>query len=346
MGNRRLQLPFPLCVLLIAIAVADSGVAQDDGEFYSDRSITVLVGSGVGGTTDTSARLIARHLRTHLPGNPSVIVQNMPGGGSVTMANHVYRSAPRDGTVLGYSLPGIVTAQLMEPDRARYDARRFNWIGSALKYTGVVSVLASAPATTIEQAKHTPLFIGTTGRGSPAHQFPAMAQAILGLQFDMITGYESSSEVVLAMERGEVHGQSSSLKYWAISRPNWLDEGRLVHLLYVGPRSPLAVPDIPYLSDLTTTERERTLVNFIEIGSNLGWPLFAPPEVPEARIEALRTAFSQLMTDPEFEEAVENTLKAQVDPSVGDELTAFVDQALETPAETVSEVKAILGLDR
>ena len=153
----------------MAVALADLAFSQGDADFYADRSITVLVGSGVGGTTDTSARLIARHLGTHLPGNPTVIVQNMPGGGSVTMANHLYRSAPRDGTVLGYALPGIVTAQMMEPGRARYDARRFNWIGSALKYTGVVSVLASAPATTIEQAQHTRLFIGTTGRGSPAH---------------------------------------------------------------------------------------------------------------------------------------------------------------------------------
>ena len=327
------------------MALADIAFAQGDVDFHADRSVTILVGSGVGGTTDTSARLIARHLRAHLPGNPSIIVQNMPGGGSVTMANHLYRSAPRDGTVLGYALPGIVTAQMMEPGRARYDARRFNWIGSALKYTGVVSVLATAPATTLEQAQRTSLFIGTTGRGSPAHQFPAMAQAILGLRFDMITGYESSNDVVLAMERGEVDGQSSSLKYWAISRPNWLEEGRLVHLLYVGPRSPLAVPDVPYLRDLASTEHERTLIDFIEIGSNLGWPLFAPPEVPAARVEVLRAAFSRLMTDTAFEEAVEDTLRARLNPSVGDEMTELVDRALNTPHETVSEVRAILGLD-
>ena len=329
----------------MAVVLADLAFSQDDADFYADRSITVLVGSGVGGTTDTSARLIARHLGTHLPGNPTVIVQNMPGGGSVTMANHLYRSAPRDGTVLGYALPGIVTAQMMEPARARYDARRFNWIGSVLKYTGVVSVLASAPATTIEQAQHTRLFIGTTGRGSPAHQFPAMAQAILGLQFDMITGYESSNDVVLAMERGEVHGQSSSLQYWAFSRPGWLEEGRLVHLLYVGPRSPLAEPNVPYLRDLASTDHERTLIDFIEIGSNLGWPLFAPPDVPAARVEVLRAAFSSLMTDTAFAMAVEDTLGARLNPSVGEEMTEFVDRALNTRHETVSEVKAILGLD-
>ena len=172
MRNKPRRLPLARCVLVFAIALTDTGFAQDAGVFHTDRGITLLVGSGVGGTTDTSARLIARHLRAHVPGNPSIIVQNMPGGGSVTMANHVYRSAPSDGTVLGYSLPGIVTAQLMEPDRARYDARRFNWIGSALKYTGVVSVVATAPAVTIEQAKQTRLFIGTTGGVRRHTSFP------------------------------------------------------------------------------------------------------------------------------------------------------------------------------
>ena len=333
-------------VLWLSLIVADASVADEVADFYSDRTVTLLVGSGVGGTTDISGRLIARYLGRHIPGSPSIVVQNMPGGGSVTMANHVYRAALRDGTVLGYALPGIVTAQLMEPDRARYDGREFGWIGSALKYTGVVSVLTSAPATTIERARQSRLYIGTTGRGSPAHQFPAMAKALLGLEFEMITGYESSSEVVLAMQRGEVHGQSSSLQFWAMSNPTWLSEGRISHLLYVGPPSSLAAPNVPYLRDLVTTEHDRRLVDFIEISSNLGWPLFAPPGVPLARIEALRTAFADLAGDPAFRDAVRNTLATDVNPSVGEELDGFVDRALETPGKTVTDVKAILGIGR
>ena len=307
--------------------------------------VTILVGSGSGGATDISARVIARYLGQHIPGTPTVIAQNMPGGGGVTMTNHVYRSAAKDGTILGYSLPGVITAQLLEPSRARYDGRSLNWIGSALKYTGIISVIDSAPATSIAEARRTELFIGATGRGSPAYQFPAMAQALLNLRFKMITGYTSSNEVALAMERGEVHGQSSSLQYWAISRPDWLTNGRIIHLLYVGPRDPLGTPGVPYLGNMVSTAREKALVDFIEIGSRLGWPLFAPPDVPTERVEALRRAFEELTQDAEFAADFEATVKGRLNPSTGSDVANFVSQALETPEAIVLETKRILGLE-
>jgi tripartite-type tricarboxylate transporter receptor subunit TctC len=332
-------------LIVAAILLYGTAHAQSVTDFYADRTVTILIGSGAGGTTDISARVIARFLGQHIPGTPTVIAQNMPGGGGVTMTNHIYRSAPKDGTTLGYSLPGVITAQLLEPNRTGYDGRNLNWIGSALKYTGIISVIDSAPATSIAEARQTELFIGATGRGSPAYQFPAMAQALLNLRFRMITGYASSNEVALAMERGEVHGQSSSLQYWAISRPDWLSNGRIVHLLYVGPRDPLGTPGVPYLGDMVSTDREKALVDFIEIGSRLGWPLFAPPNVPVERVEALRFAFQQLTEDAEFAAAFETTVKGRLSPSTGAVLEEFVSQALDTPAAIVAETKRILGLD-
>ena len=262
------------------------------------------------------------------------------------MTNHVFRSAASDGTVLGYSLPGIIATQLLEPDRARFDGRELEWIGSAIKYTGIISVASSAPATTIDQARTTELFIGTTGRGSPAHQFPAMAQALLGLQFNIVTGYESSSDVVLAMERGEVDGQSSSLQYWAITRPDWLTDGRIVPLLYAGPPSPLTAPGVPFLRDLVSTARDTALVEFIEIGANMGWPLFAPPRVPNERVAILRDAFASMVSDPEFERAMQTRVRAQLSPSIGNELAEYVEIALNTSESTLSEARAILDLNR
>ena len=332
-------------LIVAAILLYGTAHAQSVTDFYADRTVTILIGSGAGGATDISARVIARFLGQHIPGTPTVIAQNMPGGGGVTMTNHIYRSAPKDGTTLGYSLPGVITAQLLEPNRTGYDGRNLNWIGSALKYTGIISVIDSAPATSIAEARQTELFIGATGRGSPAYQFPAMAQALLNLRFRMITGYASSNEVALAMERGEVHGQSSSLQYWAISRPDWLSNGRIVHLLYVGPRDPLGTPGVPYLRDMVSTDREKALVDFIEIGSRLGWPLFAPPNVPVERVEALRFAFQQLTEDAEFAAAFETTVKGRLSPSTGAVLEEFVSQALDTPAAIVAETKRILGLD-
>jgi len=333
------------CVLLVLVCSHSVAVAQPAADFFAGRAVTILVGSGAGGTTDTSARSIARHLGRHIPGEPTIVVVNMPGGGSVTMSNHVYRSAPKDGATLGYSLPGIVTAQLLEPRRARYDGREINWIGSPLKYTGVISVLSTAPATTLAEAREHEVFIGTTGRGSPAHQFPAIVEALLGLRFRLITGYQSSSDVVLAMERGEVHGQSSSLQYWAISRPDWLADGRISHLLYVGPRDPLGTPGVPYLGDLVTNPPDRALVDFIEIGSRLGWPLFAPPGVPQDRVAALRAAFERLVEDAEFAADFESTVKSRLDPTTGADLAAFVERALDTPAATLDAAKTILEID-
>jgi tripartite-type tricarboxylate transporter receptor subunit TctC len=331
-----------VAILLLAQTTA---FAQSPADFFGGRTVEILVGSGAGGATDISARVIAQHLGDYIPGKPTVVVVNMPGGGSVTMSNHVYRSAPKDGATLGYSLPGVLTAQLLEPRRARYDGREFNWIGSALPYTGIISVLATAPATTIEQARQTELFIGTTGRGSPAYQFPAIAQALLGLKFRLITGYESSNDVALAMERNEVHGQSSSLEYWAISRPDWLTNGRIVHLLYVGPPDPLGMPGVPYLGDLVTSPEDKAMVDFIEVGSRLGWPLFAPPGVPADRVEALRAAFAALVADPAFAAEFEATVKGQLNPTTGADLAAFVDRALATPPATLQAAKRILGLD-
>ena len=208
-------------MLAIAFALQVSWVAaQDVSQFYRGRTVTVLVGSGPGGITDTTARLIAAHLDRYIPGEPTIIVQNMPGGGSVTMTNHIYRSALRDGSVLGYSLPAIVTAQLIEPNRAKYDARELNWIGSAISASNSISVLNSSPATTLEAARETEIVIGTSGRGSLLYQLPALAKALLGLELRIITGYQGSSEITLAMERGEVHGQGAGLGYWAISRPD------------------------------------------------------------------------------------------------------------------------------
>ncbi len=332
---------------LIGVLSAISSIAnaQSVADFYEGRTVTILVGSGAGGITDTSARIMGRYFEEYIPGNPTVIVQNMPGGGSVTMANHVYRSATADGLTLGYPLPGILTAQLMEPNRAKYDAREFTWIGSLFKATNTLSVLAPSPVQTIDDARTTEIIIGTTGRGSPLYQFPAMTKALLGLPLRIITGYEGSGDITLAMDRGEVDGQGPALDYWEISRPGWVTDGSLVHLVHIGPPDSERLPNVPHLRDLVTTDRERQLVDFLEIGANLGWPLFGPPGVPADRLAALQQAFSDMSQNPEFAAAVQETIGSQLNPTVGDSLQEFVLDALATPPEIVDEAKTILGLN-
>ena len=335
-GGRALVLA---AVLAVAAACTEPGVDASD----TDGPITILVGSGPGGVTDTSARIIAGFLENHLPGAPTVIVQNMPGGGSVTMANHLYRSAPRDGTVLGYSLPGIILAQLMEPERARYEGRELGWIGSAITATNMIVVLGDAPVDTLEQARDTEIIIGASGRGSPLYQLPALANELLDLQMRIITGYQGSSEITLAMERGEVHGQGAALDYWALARPEWLTNGQLKYLAYIGPPDARA-PDAPHLAELVATERERQLIEVLEISSRVGWPLFAPPGVPPARLAALREAFSAVLNDPAFAEAIDTSMRTPVNPRPGAALQAIVEAELNTPESVIAEAKALLGI--
>ena len=332
-----------LAVLAAALLPGPAADAQEVADFYANRSITILVGAGPGGITDTSARLIGGYLEELVPGEPSVIVQNMPGGGSVTMANHIYRSAARDGTVLGYSLPAVIVAQLMEPNRARYDGRELSWIGSAITSTNVISVLANSPATTVNQALEAEIILGATGRGSLLYQLPAMATELLGLDIRIITGYQGSAEISLAMERGEVHGQAAGLDYWSLARPQWLAEERLHHLVRIGPPDTRA-PGTPHLIDLVATDRERALAEILEIGPDMGWPLFAPPALPADRLAALREAFAEMLETEAFAEAILASMRAPVTPKRGAELHAIVEDALNTPESVVAEAKELLGL--
>jgi len=317
---------------------------QDEPDFYAGRTVSMLVGSGPGGLTDTSARLIARFLERHIPGEPTVIVQNMPGGGGVTMANHVFRSAPRDGTVMGYSSPGMITAELLEPNRAKYQGNRLNWIGSAFRSTNTIAVLDTAGAITLEDARTKEIFLGASGRGSPLFQIPTLANALLGLRINIITGYEGGSAVVLAMERGEVDGQAIALDFWANLRPAWLSNGSLIHLLRIGPPDPDRAPGVPHLRELVDTDRDRALVDLVEIGFTLGWPLFTPPGVPQERVVVLREAFARLVEDPEFARVAQTSLHIELDPIPGDELTRYVEQALNTPQPLVDEAIRLIGL--
>ena len=338
---------YPICSLVgfICLLLLPISAWPQANDFYAGRTVTILVGSSPGGITDTSAREIARFLERHLPGEPTVIVKNMPGGGSVTMANYLYRSAPKDGTVLGYALPAVVTAQLLEPRRARYDGREINWIGSAFRTTNVLSIASSAPVQTLEELRQQPLAIGVTGRGSPIYQLPALSRSLLGLQLKIIAGYEGGNDITLAMERGEVHGQGTALEFWAMSRPQWLESGALTHLVYIGAGDPQRLPGVPHMRDLVSTDEDKRLVEFFETSATFGFPLFAPPSVPQERIALLRQAFADVVADAEFVESVRTTMKMEISPTVGEALAQLVAEAIETPEPIVTRARAVLDAD-
>ena len=343
--TRKSRAPIRRLVSFLSLLLLPLAAWPQTNDFFAGRTITILVGSSPGGITDSSAREIARFLERHIPGEPTVIVKNMPGGGSVTMTNYVYRSAPKDGTFLGYALPAIVTAQLLEPRRARYDGREVNWIGSAFRTTNVLSVASSAPATTLEQLRQESVAIGVTGRGSPIYQMPALARSLLGLQLNIIAGYEGGNDITLAMERGEVHGQGTALEFWQMSRPQWLESGRLAHLVYIGVGDPQRLAGVPHMKELVSTDEDRRLVEFFETSATFGFPLFAPPSVPEDRIAILRQAFADVVADAEFVESVRATMKMEITPTVGETLAQLIEEAIDTPEPIVARARAVLEAD-
>jgi tripartite-type tricarboxylate transporter receptor subunit TctC len=255
----------------------------------------------------------------------------------------VYNAAPKDGTVIGVALPTILTTQLLYPDQVKYDARKFVWLGSMFGFTGVISVLDDSPAKTIQAAKRTELVIGATGVGSPAYQDPALAKALLGLKFKIVTGYKGGNEVTLAMERGEVHGRSMSSNAWEAQRPDWVRDNRLVHLLQIGPGDPKRMAGVPRLIDLVPGEREKEIARFAEIAPRTGWTVYLPPGVPADRAAALRSAFAAAFKDPVFVRALADATKADIAPVLGDEFTRFVDEVMATPEPVLVEVRRIFG---
>ncbi|OUU78518.1 MAG: hypothetical protein CBC38_07365 [Gammaproteobacteria bacterium TMED78] len=333
---------FYLSIFFI-IGCTDSEKNQSES-FFQGKTITILVGSGPGGVTDTSARIIGRYLEKYIDGSPTIIVKNMPGGGSVTMSNHIFRSAPKDGLVLGYSLPAVLSVQLMEPNRAKYDGNQLNWIGSIIKSTNAISIKDSEYNNIEQLMRNGSLTIGATGRASPTYQLTAMSKALLGLDINIITGYEGSSDITLAMDRGEVDGQGTAMDYWSIARPEWLDNGTLTHLVHIGPRDNIRSPDSPHLKDLVSSTRDKQLVDFLEIGINLGWPLFAPPGVPEDRLVVIRNAFANLSEDQEMQQAIFSTMGAKINYTSASELTEYTKIALNTEQSIINEAKNILGL--
>jgi tripartite-type tricarboxylate transporter receptor subunit TctC len=333
-----------LAMMLGFAAMLGTAAADPVADFYRGNSVRFLIGSGAGGGSDLAGRIIAHHLGRHLPGKPNVVVQNMPGGGGIVMTNHLYNVAPQDGTVIAFALPGIIEAQLLYAKNVKYDGRKMNWIGTASRGTGLLSVMRPAPAENLEQAKTAELIIGTTGPGSGAHQMPIMVAKLLGLKLKIVAGYQGGNSISLAMERGEVHGRVVGTTSWVAQHSAWLKEGRLAHIIQIGPKDKKNFPDVPALRDVVTDPRQQKLLALLEAGPTAGWTLMMGPGVPKERLAAARKAFSDMVSDPEFISTMEKKAEADVDPMLADELTTFVGNVLSTPADIVEEAKSILEI--
>jgi tripartite-type tricarboxylate transporter receptor subunit TctC len=328
-----------LLVTSFLLAAGPARAQQDVADFFRGKTLRIVVGIGVGSGFDINARVLAHYLPAHIPGNPSVIVQNQPGAGGLAMTNALYNTGPFDGTVMGASFSGTPLIPLLQPGGARFDALKLNWLGSTNRETQVTYVWHTAPVQKLADLLTTQLIVGAQAPGSTQYDFPIMLNHLFGTKFKIVTGYESTPKIHLAMESGEVQGNGASnwstLK--AIASP-WLAEKKVKVIAQWGFKPHPELPDVPLIFELAKTESDRQALTLEVARVENGRPFFLPPNVPPGRVEALRRAFDATLKDPGFLED-EAKAKLDVDPMTGEQVAALMDQLYHTPADTVARVR-------
>jgi len=325
---------------LIALSSAQADAISD---FFTGKSISLIISTGVGGGVDTNARLVAKHLGNHIPGNPSVTPKNMTGAGHLQATNYLYAQAPRDGTSIGAILPAFVGYQVLDGRGAQYDSRNFNYLGSSDVENANLYTSSSQGIKSIEQIKTREVLMGATGAGSYTMLYPTLLNNVLGYKFKIVSGYKSTNEIHLAMERGEVFGRAgnffSSLK---AQNPDWLPSGKIDMLLQIGAVRDPEWPNLPLLTDLATNEEQKAIFKLFSAEIALGRVFLTTPGVPEDRLAALRKAFEETMRDPAY---IEDSRKVdmQVRPLTHQQVKILADEIIAMPQDVLSKAKVAMG---
>jgi tripartite-type tricarboxylate transporter receptor subunit TctC len=331
-----------LAIACLALLPAVAG-AQSPADFYRGKNVDMMIGYSVGGGYDVYARLVAKHLGKHIPGNPKVTPKNMEGAGSLRLANWLYNVAPKDGSVLGTIGRGTGFDPLLGHKTAQFDGTKFTWVGSANDEVSVCVVWNGRTSITkFEDLLTTPLNIGGTGAAADTDQFPRIINGVLGTKMKIITGYPGGNDVNLAMERGEVDGRCgwswSSVKS---TRASWVTDKKINVLMQLSLAKHPDLPDVPLITDLAKNEDQRQVLKLIFARQALGRPYLAPPGIPADRAAALRQAFTDTMKDPEFLAEAEKA-KLEVTPISGEEVQKLVAEVYRTPPEIAQRAADLL----
>jgi len=331
-----------ILLALLALSLAAPAFAQDDvAAFYKGKTVRIIVGVGVGSGYDINARLLARHFSAHIPGNPTVIVQNQPGAGSLTMTNALYNNGPFDGTAIGASFNGTPTTPLLQPQGVRFDATRLVYVGSTNRETQALYVWHTAPVQKLEDVKTTETVMGAQAPGSTQYDYPVLLNHMFGFKFKVITGYESTPKIHLAMERGEVQGTIANWSTLKAIGSQWLAEKKVRIISQWALAKNPEIGDVPLILDLAKNEADRQAILLAIARLEYGRPFFLPPGVPADRVTALRRAFDATMKDPAFLEEAKKT-KIDIDPLAGEEVQKLVGQVSQTPADIVTRVRTAM----
>jgi tripartite-type tricarboxylate transporter receptor subunit TctC len=323
---------------VLAVAFSPVAHAQDSAEFYRGRTVSLVAGFNPGGGADTYARLVARHLGRHIAGNPTVVVRNMQGAGSVVAANHIYNVSPKDGTELGLFAGNITIDPLMGGTQHKYDARKFGWVGAPSSDSNVCLSSLSSSFKSIDDVIRREMITGTSGTST--YDFPVVMNNVIGTKFKLVKGYGGSAALRLAMERGEIEG-FCGVGYNSM-RTAGLADGKANILVQVGLAKNPHMSNVPFIFDYAKSDEDRQIFRLVFGWLDLERPIGAPPGVPEERLRALRDGFDRAMKDPAL---LADAEKAQVgiEPMSGAAIAAFVDEAYRAPAEVGKRAAQMLG---
>lgn len=327
----------------LLLYVTSPASAQGVADFYKGRTVNIIVGFGPGGGYDLYGRVLGRHLGRHIPGRPSVAVQNMEGAGSVRAANYVYATAPADGTVIAAVDQNSPMYQLLGGAGAQFEAVRMQWLGSMANSNGIVYTWHTSGIRTIDDAKSREVPLGAPGTTSDSYIYPTILNGLLGTRFKPISGYTGTGQINIAVERGEVQGRGGiswvSLKAGSQA---WLDGHRLNLLVQIGPSKEPDLLDVPLLKELVKNGDNERIVELITLPTVLGHAHWVAPGVPAERADALRAAYAATLQDPEFLEETKK-LNMETRPQTGAQVDALVKQVAATPKPVIEKTARILG---
>jgi tripartite-type tricarboxylate transporter receptor subunit TctC len=341
----RLALQLLLMVLAFGPGLAASFAADD---FYKGKTITLVVANAAGGGYDLYARLLARHMGRHIPGEPGFIVKYQPGAGGMVMANAMYSTAPRDGLTIGLMARANPLERVLENPAAKFENENFTWLGTASRFQddayGLV-IRADSPIRSIADAQRPgpPLVFGGVAAGGTDTDLLLVARSIFGLNLQLIRGYGGVPDINLAIRRGEVDGQAVGTSALRTSMGDWFTAGKLRYLVQFGHETRWqGLPDVPTAHELARTPNDRALVDLAELPLKMARPFLAPPDLPAARADILKQAFMATQSDPAYL-AEARELQIDVSPLPGEEIARVLQRLAQSPPALIQRYKDILA---
>jgi tripartite-type tricarboxylate transporter receptor subunit TctC len=322
-------------VVLATQAMAQPAVEQ----FYKGKSIDLIIGYPPAGSNDTYARVLARHIGRHIPGQPNVVTKNMPGAGSFLAVNNVYSVAPKDGTVLAIGAPTTALDERLGTANVRFKTAELGWVGRVDSLINIVFMWHTSKVKTFADALKYESTLSGTGAGSTVSIYPTVMNNVFGTKFKLIMGYRGSAEAQLAVERGEVEGHSTSWTAVKVGHPDWWPTKKISILVQFSLNKHPELPDIPTIVELARNDEEKQVLSAIVVAAEIGTAFFTTPGVPPERLTALRRAFDATMKDPEFLADAQKT-KLTVGPLAGEGLQKLVTTVSNLSPAMLAKVRA------